>query len=498
MEYFSTTTGAARRSCGCLIVGVYMNGKLGIAAADIDAASGGLLSKLIKQGDLSGSIGDCNILPDIDGVRAQRVAIVGLGAKAQFDVRAYRRAIAAATRAIKSSKSKDVVNYLSLEEAGDASLYYRVRYSIESIGNELYSFTQMKSARKKAHTSIRKIGHAVATRAQAAQAARAAEHADAIVGGMSLCRDLGNLPGNVCTPSYLARTAQQMAKQHKNLSARALNETEMKRHKMGALLSVTAGTREPAKLIVMQYKGKPRAKPIVLVGKGVTFDSGGISLKPGAAMDEMKFDMCGAASVIGAMETVAKLQLPINLTVLVPTVENMPGSAATKPGDIVTSMSGQTIEVLNTDAEGRLILCDALTYAKRFNPQLVVDVATLTGACVIALGHHRTAVMSQSDTLAREVLDAGISADDRAWQLPIAEEYSKQLQSNFADFANIGGRDAGAITAACFLAKFADGINWAHLDIAGTAWLSGAKKGASGRPVPLLSELCLIHAGAIK
>jgi leucyl aminopeptidase len=266
---------------------------------------------------------------------------------------------------------------------------------------------------------------------------------------------------------------------------------------MHAFLSVTGGTTEPAKLIVMQYKGVTKKKPVVLVGKGITFDAGGISLKPGPAMDEMKFDMCGAASVIATLSIAAKLKLPINLNVVVPSCENLPSGTATRPGDIVTSMSGKTIEILNTDAEGRLILCDALTYARRFKPDVLIDVATLTGACVIALGHHRTAVMSKHDKLADELTEAGITADDRGWRMPLADEFEKQLRSNFADFANIGSREGGAITAGCFLGKFTRGVNWAHLDIAGTAWRAGGKKGSTGRPVPMLTEFLLRRAGAL-
>jgi leucyl aminopeptidase len=272
----------------------------------------------------------------------------------------------------------------------------------------------------------------------------------------------------------------------------------MKRLNMNSLLSVTNGTVEPAKLIVMQYRGgTAREKPVVLVGKGITFDTGGISLKPGPGMDEMKYDMCGAASVIATIAAIAKLKLPINVTVVVPTCENLPSGTATRPGDIVTSMSGQTIEILNTDAEGRLVLCDAMTYARRFKPAVMIDVATLTGACVIALGHHRTAIMSNSDDLATSIADAGIAADDRGWHMPLGDEYDQQLKSNFADFANVGGREGGAITAAAFLAKFAEGLTWAHLDIAGTAWRSGSKKGATGRPVPMLTEFLLQRAGAL-
>jgi leucyl aminopeptidase len=497
MEYFTTTSAASRRASGCIIIGVYKRGKLGVAATDVDTASGGAITRLVRLGDISARPGSCTVLTSIAGVRAQRIAVVGLGNVSKFGVTQYRRAIACAIAAIKDSKAEDVVNYLALENVADASAYYLARYAVETIGNTLYSFTEMKSGRKKAASKLRKIGQAVASRGDAAKSARGSEHAHAIVEGMALCRDLGNLPPNVCTPAYLARTAQRLARHHKKLETRVLNESEMKRLGMRALLSVTAGTKEPAKLIVMQYKGTVRQQPVVLVGKGVTFDSGGISLKPGPGMDEMKFDMCGAAAVIGTMATIARLRLPINLTVVVPACENMPGSNATRPGDVVTSMSGQTIEVLNTDAEGRLILSDALTYSKRFKPALMIDVATLTGACIIALGHHRTAVMSPDDDIADSIAAAGITADDRSWQLPMAEEYTQQLRSNFADFANVGGRDGGAITAACFLSKFTDGIDWAHLDIAGTAWHSGARKGATGRPVPLLTELLLARAGAL-
>jgi leucyl aminopeptidase len=271
----------------------------------------------------------------------------------------------------------------------------------------------------------------------------------------------------------------------------------MKRLGMGSLLAVAAGSAEPAKLIIMQYKGATGEAPVVLVGKGVTFDTGGISLKPGLAMDEMKFDMCGAASVIGTMAAVAALKLPVNLNVVVPAVVNMPGSRATVPGDIVRSMSGTTIEILNTDAEGRLILCDALTYSRRFKPSAIIDVATLTGACVIALGKYHAGLMATDDVLAADVLAAGLRAGDRAWRLPLGEDYASMLKSNFADLANIGGRDAGTITAGCFLGKFTEGMKWAHLDIAGVAWNIGNKKGATGRPIPLLSEFILSRAGLI-
>ena len=496
MQIFTTTSNAARRAAGCIIVGVYANGKPGRGAEMVDAASKGELTRLIKAGDISGRLGTTLMMSDVSGVRARRVLVVGLGKVSEFNVAKYRRAIATTAAAVKHSKIRDLVSYLSLETVGDLGPYYLARYTIESIGNALYAFHETKSGRKPKAPALRKIGIASASRSDGNKALRGAEHGAAIVEGMSLAKDLGNLPPNICTPAYLARTAQKLARTTKNVTTRVLNETEIRRLGMHSFLSVTGGTTLPAKLIVMQYKGAGSDRPIVLVGKGITFDAGGISLKPGPGMDEMKFDMCGAAAVIATMAVVSSLALPINLNVVVPACENLPSGTATRPGDIITSMSGKTIEVLNTDAEGRLILCDALTYSRRFKPAVVLDVATLTGACVIALGHHRTAVMSRSDELAAEIITSGIAADDRGWQMPLADEYERELKSNFADFANVGGREGGAITAACFLGKFTDGMEWAHLDIAGTAWRSGKSKGSTGRPVPLLTEFVLRRAGA--
>jgi len=307
-----------------------------------------------------------------------------------------------------------------------------------------------------------------------------------------LARDLGNQPANVCTPTYLANTAKALAREHRSIRTRILNEADCRKLRMGSFLSVTAGSEEPARLIVLEYHGAGRGKaPVALVGKGVTFDTGGISLKPPAAMDEMKFDMCGAASVFGTFKAVAELELPVNLVGVVPACENMPSGVATKPGDIVKSMSGQTIEVLNTDAEGRLILCDAITYARRFKPAVVIDIATLTGACVIALGNLLSGLFSNDEGLSDALEAAGKRAEDRAWPMPVGEEYAEGLKSNFADFANVAGREGGAVTAACFLAKFTDGLKWAHLDVAGTAYQAGSQKSATGRPVPLLVDFLI-------
>ncbi len=497
MEYFTTTTSPSKRAVDCVIVGVYDRGKLSAGASDIDKASKGEIRALLKRGDISTKTKHCALLTDLPGVKAPRVVVVGLGKAGEFDAKRFRKAVLVAMGTISRTKSRQVLNTLTLEKVKKTSPYYLARHTAEAIGEALYQFNQMKSGRKPAPSPLKKVGFAIAGREDAALVIRGAEHGDGISVGAALAKDLGNLPANVCTPSYLARTAKKLATGNGRLTTKILNETEMKRLGMGSLLSVTAGTIEPGKLIIMQYKGAGSDKPIVLVGKGVTFDTGGISLKPGPAMDEMKYDMCGAAGVIGVMATVAKLKLPINLTVVVPTVENMPSGKATKPGDIVTSMSGKTIEVLNTDAEGRLILCDALTYSRRFKPAAIIDVATLTGACVVALGAHRSAVMSNTDALRDELVAAGENAEDRAWPMPLGEEYAEQLKSNFADMSNIGGPGGGAVTAACFLEKFTDGMTWAHMDIAGTAWISGAKKGATGRPVPLLSEMLLARCHAL-
>jgi leucyl aminopeptidase len=497
MNYFTTTSAASRRAVDCVIVGIYDRGRMSTGAADVDAASNGLLKKLLKNGDLSSRLGRCAVLTDVAGVKASRVAVVGLGKYSVFDIAKFRRALGAALQAISGTKSREILNSLTLEPVDGAGSYYLARHTAQTVGAALYRFTEMKSVKKAPLMPLRKVGLAIAKQGDAAKSKRGTEHGAAIVAGMSLAKDLGNLPANVCTPSHIARTAQKLAREHKNLTTKVLNEAEMKRLGMHSLLSVTAGTKEPAKLIVMQYKGKAGQKPVVLVGKGVTFDSGGISLKPGLGMDEMKFDMCGAAGVIGTMAAVAKLKLPINVNVVVPAVENLPSGLATKPGDIVKSMSGQTIEILNTDAEGRLILCDALTYSRRFKPDTVIDVATLTGACVIALGHHRTAVMSYNEKLSADIVAAGLSSDDRGWPMPLGDEWTTELKSNFADMANVGSREGGAITAGCFLGKFTDGLNWAHLDIAGTAWKSGKLKGATGRPVPMLTEYLLGRCGAL-
>ena len=492
MEFFVGTASPSRQRTECAIVGVYDKGVLSAAAEELDGRIGGRIAKMIKRGDLRGKTGDAVLLADLSGAPCERVIVLGLGSRSAFKRKQYRKALASALAMLARTGASDAISYLGLDEIADADVYTQARLTVEAVAGAQYRIPDHKTSNKRPKPTLTRFGIAVANRGDKGAAERGIAHGEAIVTGMALARDLGNQPANVCTPGFLARTAKNLARDYKKLNVRVLNETECKRLGMGSFLSVTAGTEEPAYLIVFEYYGAERSKaPTVLVGKGVTFDTGGISLKPPAAMDEMKFDMCGAASVFGTMKAVAELELPINVVGVVPACENMPSGRATKPGDIVKSMSGQTIEVLNTDAEGRLILCDAITYSRRFKPAVVIDVATLTGACVVALGNHLSGLFSNDEALSEALEQAGKRADDRAWRMPLGEEYAEVLKSNFADFANVAGREGGAITAACFLAKFTEGLRWAHLDIAGTAYVGGSQKSSTGRPVPLLVDYLL-------
>ncbi len=491
---FSTKTIAPERAPGaCVVAGVFESRKLSAAAEALDRASGGALRALAKRGDLDGKPGAVRLLYKTRRVAAERVILVGLGKESEFGAKAYREAVRAAVGALADTGAVDAHLFLADLPVRDRDLAWRMRHAATVAAETLYRFDAMKS-KKSPPRALKRLVIATASRAGAADAARGLAEGKAIGAGMAVAKDLGNLPGNVCTPTYLAEAAVKLAKEWK-LGVEVLERRDMERLGMNTLLSVAQGSRQPPKFIVLRYGGAAKsAQPVVLVGKGITFDTGGISIKPAPEMDEMKFDMCGAASVLGTFRALAELRPGINVVGLVPTTENMPGGAATKPGDIVTSMSGQTVEILNTDAEGRLILCDALTYAERFDPAAVVDIATLTGACVIALGHVASGLYANRDELASELLDAGRDAWDRAWHMPLWDDYQESLKSPFADVANIGGRPAGSVTAACFLSRFAGKYPWAHLDIAGTAWTSGKNKGATGRPVPLLTRFVLNRA----
>lgn len=476
---------------GCVIVGVFERRKLSEAASRIDKTSRGLLTQLMKDGEMDGKSGQTLLVHYPRGVKCDRVLLVGCGKHPGFNTQAYRKAASSAMQALHRSGASDAVSFLTELEVSDGGIYHKVRSQVELMRSTLYSPDELKSSKDSAKRPPRRLTINVHPE-DIDTATRAMGDGAAIAEGVELARKLGNLPGNICTPGYLAEQAHELGKSDKRLKVEVLDASAMTKLGMGALLSVARGSSEPAKLITLEYRGgKAGDKPVVLVGKGVTFDSGGISIKPAAAMDEMKFDMCGAASVLGTMQACVTMGLPLNVVGVIPATENLPGGRASKPGDIVTSLSGQTIEILNTDAEGRLILCDALTYSDKFDPDVVIDIATLTGACVIALGNHAAGLLSNNDSLAKDLLSAGNTAGDRAWQMPLWEDYQSQLDSNFADMANIGGREAGTITAACFLARFTKKYRWAHLDIAGVAWKCGKEKGATGRPVSLLTQYLL-------
>ncbi|NMQ27363.1 leucyl aminopeptidase [Candidatus Accumulibacter phosphatis] len=498
MEFSIKSGNPEKQRSACVVVGVFEPRKLTLAAELIDNAARSHLSDIIRRGDMEGKAGTTLLLHNVPGTLCDRVLLVGLGKEKEFGDREYCDAIRSAVRTLNETGSFDGTLFLTETSVRKRSAAWRVRQAALVAEQTVYRFDQFKSKKDKVRRPLRKLTFIVDRRNELATAEEALCEGQAIAEGMSLAKDLANLPGNVCTPSYLAEIAQQLADKHK-IECQILEREEMAALGMHALLSVAKSSHQAPKLIILQYKGgKSDEKPVVLVGKGVTFDSGGISLKPAADMDEMKYDMCGAASVLGTIKAAALMKLPLNLTVIVPSTENMPGGGASRPGDIVTSMSGQTIEILNTDAEGRLLLCDALTYAARFEPDTVIDVATLTGACVVALGHVATGLFANNDTLARELEHAGDEAHDRAWQMPLWNDYQELLKSPFADMANIGGRWGGSITAACFLARFTKKYAWAHLDIAGTAWTSGADKGATGRPVPLLMHYLLKRAGKLQ
>jgi leucyl aminopeptidase len=479
----------------CAILPVFQNTKLAGAAQKLDKVASGAIKAALALGDFSGKPGENLFLPGTGA--AKRILLIGCGEEKAFDRDAARKFSQHLYRALESSQATEAMLHLGSIRMPERDVEWMLGILARSLTTAAYRYTETLSKPKAAMKLTRLVVNTSGT--IGTRAAASALHEGRVIGqGVNEARNLANLPGNICTPAYLARHARKLARSNSRLSASVLEEKRMRELGMGSLLSVSAGSEQPAKLIVLHYKGgRASSQPYVLVGKGITFDTGGISLKPGAKMDEMKFDMGGAASVLGTMRAVAELELPLNVVGIVAAAENMPSGSATKPGDVVTSMSGQTIEVLNTDAEGRLVLCDALTYAARFKPAAIIDIATLTGACVVALGSHASGLFANDDALAEQLLAAGTQAHDRAWRLPLWDDYQDQLKSNFADIANIGGPGAGSITAACFLSRFTKQYKWAHLDIAGSAWDS-APKGATGRPVALLTRFLLDRAGERK
>ena len=499
MEFSTQTTASLHQvKTAALAVGVYADGVLSPAADIIDRASNGAVRAVVKT-EFRGRAGSTLTLRTLPGVTAQRVVLVGLGKQEEYSARVHASAEQAFASVCVAAQLTEGVSTLAANPIADIAIIARARSAAIAAGAATYHYdASFGKPDRDARPKLKKIVQVV-ERADAAQAQKGLREGAAIANGMELTRTLGNLPGNICTPTYLGDTAKRLAREFKSLKVEVLDRKQVEALGMGSFLSVARGSAEALRFIVLRHAGAKAAKkgakstqgPIVLVGKGITFDAGGISLKPAATMDEMKYDMCGAASVLGSFRALAELELPLDVVGLIPACENLPSGTANKPGDVVTSMAGLTIEILNTDAEGRLVLCDALTYAERFKPSAVIDIATLTGACVVALGHVNSGLFSKDDALAEALATAGRKSLDTAWRMPMDDAYQEQLKSNFADLANIGGPPAGAVTAACFLSRFAKAYPWAHLDIAGTAWRGGKDKGATGRPVPLLMQYLL-------
>ena len=495
MEFGVKSGSPEKQRSACIVVGVFEPRRLSAVAEQLDRVSDGYISSLLRRGDLEGKSGQMLLLHQVPGVLSERVLLVGCGKERELDERQFKQIIQKTISTLNETGSMEAVCFLTELHVKGRDAYWKVRQAVETAQNSLYTFDQFKTNKAELRRPLRKLVFNVATRRELAIGEKAVAHGLAVANGMKICRDVANMPPNICTPAYLASQARRLADSCQFITTKVIGEQQMAELGMNAYLAVARGSSNEAMMSIMEYKGHPDAKPTVLVGKGLTFDSGGISLKPGDGMDEMKYDMGGAASVLGTMTALAELKPPINVIGVLAGAENMPDGKAYRPGDILTSMSGQTIEVLNTDAEGRLVLCDVLTYAERFEPEAVIDIATLTGACVIALGSHATGLMSNHNPLAHELLNAAELSGDKAWRLPLWDEYQEQIESPFADMVNTGGRPAGAITAGAFLSRFTKKYNWAHLDIAGTAWKSGKEKGATGRPVPLLTQFLLGRAG---
>jgi len=489
MKYSISSASPASLTTDCLIVPIWNKTLTDESAKKLDSACNKAMSKILRNGDLSGKPGETLMIHGLEGIKAKRILLASCGDPKKLVAKQYLKLIKACLQALLKSNASSAHFLITGLTATDRDAEWAVSNLVQESEKSVYRYDRTKSKKEKTPT-LKAISINLPTGKTRKTTTEAINLGKAVGKGINTARELGNLPGNVCTPTFLANECNNLSVRYKSVKTQVLSEKQMLRLGMGSLLSVSAGSAQEAKLIIMHYQGnsKTGSKPYVLVGKGITFDTGGISLKPGAAMDEMKFDMCGAASVVGTMIGVAELKLPINVIGIIPSAENMPGSKATKPGDVVTSMSGKTIEILNTDAEGRLVLCDALTYAERFKPKVVIDIATLTGAAVATFGNVVTALLGNNQKLVDSLVDCGQSSMDPAWQLPLFEEYQPLLASNFADIANIGGPRAGTITAACFLSRFTEKFPWAHLDIAGSAWKSGSEKAATGRPVGLLLE----------
>ena len=486
MNYALNQTRPKELAAQCAVVGLYDDRMLTSACAEFDEACGGLIKQLIESGDLSGKLGQTQMLFNLSGLKTSRILVVGLGEQRKFDAAKYIKVNKDAQRALKTASAADAVSYLVEIEVPGKDVEWKLTQAVLLGDYAHYRYTA--TLKNKGDDKLKALSFTAPNTMEAALA-----KALAMAAGVEVARELGNLPPNICTPAYLAEQAQAWGARFaaENVTVEVLERDAMAELGMGSLLAVAQGSANAPKMIIMRYSGAGDDKPYVFVGKGVTFDTGGVNIKPSAGLEEMKFDMCGAASVLGLMETIARIKPKLNVIGVTPAVENMCGGNSYRPSDVVKTMAGHMVEVLNTDAEGRLILCDALTYTQRFKPAVLIDIATLTGACVVALGHVATGLMSKHDDLAAELLSSGEQMHDRAWRLPLWEDYQTQLDTGYADFANIGGKGGGAITAGCFLARFTEGQRWAHLDIAGTAWDSGRKGTATGRPVSLLAHWLL-------
>ncbi len=490
MEFHIKSHSLEKQRTGCLVLPIHESRRLGPQLVKLNEASNGYFAQLHKRGDMSGSFGQLTILQHIQGLGADRLLLLGCGTST-ISENQFKDLILKMITALGDTGSQDIIIEIADMPVKDKDLSWKIRQVILAFHNAYYRFDDFKSKKESIVRTLRKVTFNIPNKKDVKQAQRALDEGVAIVSGIEITKNLANVPANVCTPNYLADKAKKFAKAHSKISAAVLEERDMQALNMGLLLSVTAGSSSSAKLITLEYRGaRKEAKPIVLVGKGITFDTGGNSIKVPPNMIGMKYDMCGAATVFGVLEAASQLELPLNIIGVIPSCENMPGPAATRPEDIVTSMSGLTVEILNTDAEGRLILADALTYCERYQPQTVIDIATLTGACHLALGPYASGLMSNDQALADELLQAGMQSSDKAWQLPLWDEYADSLKSEFADLSNIpfSAIGAGTIVGACFLAKFTQKYQWAHLDIANTATVNGPRRGATGRPVSLLVQ----------
>lgn len=493
MEFNIKSGQPEKQRTACLVLGVFENRRLTPTGKHLDKISQGHLSNVLKRGDMDGQAQHTALLYDVPHILAERVLLIGCGKERDFNEAKYQKLVHTMVSALNDTGAKDAICYLPELGIKNRDLYWKVRQAVEHASSSLYRLDVLKSNKEPPRQPLRRLTFAVATRRELPLAELAVDHGTAIAKGVSFAKNLANLPGNICTPDYLADEAKKLAKTHAAVKVEVLDEDQMTELGMGAFMAVTQGSDREGHLIILRYQGAADAtqKPIVLIGKGITFDTGGICLKSPSSINGMKYDMCGAASVMAVLQIAVELKLPLNVIVIVATAENMPSGGATRPDDIVTTLSKQTVEIGNTDAEGRLVLCDALTYAERFEPDFVIDVATLTGACIVALGQHASGLFTNYQPLATDLIQAGQQSYDRVWQMPVWDDYQSQLDSKFADMNNVGGSDAGSITAACFLSRFAKKFHWAHLDIAGTAHVRGKEAYATGRPVPLLAQYLL-------